>query len=546
MSTTVIENCAIATVDGARHRVRTRLDRRHRRTHRGGQRLDDRTLVDRRHAVHRRHRLPGDTRLVNTHHHFYQWLTRGLAQDAALFEWLTTLYPIWARLDADLEHAAASAALAALALSGCTSAVDHHYVVPREGGDLFAAEIEAARRIGLRFHPTRGSMNLGTKDGGLPPDTVVQDADTILAESEEIVARHHDPSPDSMLRIGLAPCSPFTATRELMRDSAELARRLGVRLHTHCAEEEDEEEFCLARFGARPVDNLESLGFLGPDVWVAHAIYLSDADIAKLAASGTGVAHCPSSNARLGATIARVPELLAAGVPVGLGVDGVASNESGSLGAELRQALLVARARSGPKALTARGSPADWARWAARAASDGRTRLGSLEVGKLADIALWRVDGLGHGDIADPVAALVFGPPAPLEALLVGGTPVVDRQRTSYRRRHEIARECARRSATAACQRTSSGSVTVKRRTASRLALHVDRPVVLRHDLLDDREAEARTVDRAAVGARRAVVAVEDALVVVAAESRFRCRSRRSPRGRPRRDRRSARVRRPG
>ncbi len=426
MSTTVIENCAIATVDGhdteyergwiavTDGRIAAVGDWTTEPSWIAGTQFIDGTgcLA-----------TPG---LVNTHHHFYQWLTRGLAQDAALFEWLTTLYPIWARLDAELEHAAASAALAALALSGCTSAVDHHYVVPRAGGDLFAAEIEAAQRIGLRFHPTRGSMNLGTSHGGLPPDSVVQDADTILAESAEIVARHHDPRPDSMLRIALAPCSPFTATRELMRDSAELARRLGVRLHTHCAEEEDEEKFCLERFGVRPVDNLDSLGFLGPDVWVAHAIYLSDADIAKLASSGTGVAHCPSSNARLGATIARVPELRAAGVPVGLGVDGVASNESGSLGAELRQAMLVARARSGPTALTARDALRMGTMGGARCLGR-QDELGSLEAGKLADIALWRVDGLGHGDIEDPVAALVFGPPAPLEALFVGGRPVIER-----------------------------------------------------------------------------------------------------------------------
>ena len=426
MGTTVVENCAIATVDGAD----TEYER-------GWILIEDGHIV----AIGDDAAEPSyaaDTQvidgtgclatpgLVNTHHHFYQWVTRGLATDAALFEWLTTLYPVWARLDAELEHAAASAALCALALSGCTSAMDHHYVVPREGGDLFAAEIEAARRIGLRFHPTRGSMNLGSTDGGLPPDTVVQDADTILAQSQDIVARHHDPGPDSMLRIALAPCSPFTATRELMRDTAELARRLGVRLHTHCAEEEDEEEFCLARFGVRPVDNLESVGFLGPDVWVAHAIYLSDGDVAKLAASGTSVAHCPSSNARLGATIARVPELLAAGVPVGLGVDGVASNESGSLGAELRQAMLVARARSGPAALTARQALRMGTMGGARCLGR-QDELGSLEVGKLADLALWRMDGLGHGDIEDPVTALVFGPPAPLEALLVGGRPVIER-----------------------------------------------------------------------------------------------------------------------
>ncbi|HEY7009028.1 MAG TPA: amidohydrolase family protein, partial [Jatrophihabitantaceae bacterium] len=209
---------------------------------------------------------------VNTHHHLYQWLTRGYAQDGTLFEWLTTLYPVWANLDAELEHIAASTGLAALALSGCTTAMDHHYVFPSSGGDLLAAEIEAARRIGLRFHPTRGSMNLGRSSGGLPPDEVVEEPDAILAACEQAVARYHDPSFDSMLRIALAPCSPFSVTGELMRDCAELARHLGVRLHTHLAETQDEEEFCLATFGARPVDYVESLGWLGDDVWLAHSV----------------------------------------------------------------------------------------------------------------------------------------------------------------------------------------------------------------------------------------------------------------------------------
>lgn len=364
---------------------------------------------------------------VNTHHHLYQWLTRGYAQDGTLFEWLSTLYPVWAHLDAELEHAAASAGLAALALSGCTTAMDHHYVFPAGRGDLLAAEIEAAQRIGLRFQPTRGSMNLGRSAGGLPPDEVVEDAATILTACESAVATYHDPSFDSMLRIGIAPCSPFSVTGELMRECADLARQLGVRLHTHLAETRDEEEFCLATFGARPVDYVESLGWLGEDVWLAHCVHLSDGDITKYAATGTGTAHCPSSNARLGSGIAPIPELLAAGAPVGLGVDGVASNEHGGLAEELRQALLLARCRLGPQALTARQ--------ALQLATIGGARclgrqdeLGSLEVGKLGDLALWRLDGLGHADIADPVCALVFGPPAPLELLLVGGTAVVDGQ----------------------------------------------------------------------------------------------------------------------
>ncbi len=341
----------------------------------------------------------------------------------------------------------------ALALSGCTTSTDHHYVFPRDGGDLLAAEIDAARRIGLRFHPTRGSMNLGVSQGGLPPDSVVEEPDAIIEASKDAVARYHDPTFASMLRIGLAPCSPFSVTGQLMRDSALLARELGVRLHTHLAETTDEEEFCRATFGARPVDYVESLGWLGDDVWLAHCVHLSDGDIAKLAATGTGVAHCPTSNARLGAGIARVPELLAAGVPVGLGVDGVASNEHGGLAEEVHMALLIARARKGPLALTARQSLSMATMGGAR--NLGRaSELGSLEVGKLADVALWRVDGLGHADIEDPVVAFVFGPPAPLQLLLVNGSAVVEGNELRTADSFELgqqarvgARELARRAA---------------------------------------------------------------------------------------------------
>ncbi len=364
--------------------------------------------------------------LVNTHHHLCQSITRGFAQDGTLFQWLTTLYPIWAGLDADLEYRAASAGLANLALSGCTTAMDHNYLFPRDGGDILGAEISAARRIGLRFHAARGSMDLGQSAGGLPPDSVVEDPDDILTACEAAVAAHHDPAPDSMLRIVLAPCTPFTNSGQLMTDSAELGRRLGVRLHTHLAETLDEQEYCLAHYGARPVDYVESLGWLGEDVWLAHCVHLSEPDIARLAATGTGVAHCPSSNGRLGSGIAPVPELLDAGLPVGLGVDGVASNEHSRLAEELRQAVLAARYRRGPQALTARQALAMGTMGGARCLGR-QDDLGSIEVGKLADLALWRLDGLGHADIADPVCALVFGPPAPLELLLVGGTVVVER-----------------------------------------------------------------------------------------------------------------------
>lgn len=364
--------------------------------------------------------------LVNAHHHLCQSITRGFAQDGTLFQWLTTLYPIWAGLDAELEYRAASAGLANLALSGCSTAFDHNYLFPRDGGDILGAEIEAAGRIGLRFHAARGSMDLGKSAGGLPPDSVVEDPDQILAACEAAVDRHHDRGPDAMVRIVVAPCTPFTNSGQLLRDSAELARRLGVRLHTHLAETLDEEEYCLDHFGVRPVDYVESLGMLGPDVWLGHCVHLSDGDIAKLAATGTGVAHCPSSNGRLGSGIAPVPELLAAGVPVGLGVDGVASNEHPGLAAELRQAVLAARYRLGPTAMTARQALMMGTMGGARCLGR-QDDLGSIEAGKLADLALWRLDGLGHADIADPVCALVFGPPAPLDLLLVGGEVVVQR-----------------------------------------------------------------------------------------------------------------------
>lgn len=362
--------------------------------------------------------------LVNCHHHFYQWITRGLAQQSTLFEWLVELYPIWARLDAELEHAAARAALAALALSGCTTTVDHHYVFPRGGGDLLGAEIEAAREIGLRFHACRGSMDLGRSRGGLPPDEVVEDLDSVLAATETAIDRYHDGSFNAMLRIAVAPCSPFSVSEDLMRESAALARSRRVRLHTHLAETVDEEAFCRQRFGCTPAEYLDGLGWLADDVWLAHCVHLAPDAVARFGAAGTGVAHCPSSNARLGAGIAPVPGLLAAGAPVGLGVDGAASNESGQLLAELRQALLFARLRGGPVALTARQALAMGTIEGARCLGR-QDELGSLEAGKLADVALWRMDGLGHAGVTDPVAALVFGPPAPLELLLVGGRRVV-------------------------------------------------------------------------------------------------------------------------
>jgi cytosine/adenosine deaminase-related metal-dependent hydrolase len=366
--------------------------------------------------------------LVNTHHHLYQWVTRGLAVDDGLFGWLTTLYPVWGCIDEDVVGAAAAAGLAWLARTGCTTSTDHHYVFPADGGDVLGAEIEAAGRVGLRFMPTRGSMDLGRRDGGLPPDHVVEDIDTILAACAAAVERHHDPGPDAMLRIGLAPCSPFSVTGDLLRQAAALARDKGVRLHTHLAETTDEEEFCRERFGRTPVEYMESLDWLGDDVWLAHGIHFDDPAIKRLAATGTGVAHCPSSNARLGAGIARIADLRAAGVPVGLGVDGAASNEACSLIEEARHALLFARARGGPQALAVRDALELGTIGGARLLG-WEDQIGSLEAGKQADIAVWRLDGLAHADIVDPVAALVLGAAPPLELLLVAGRPVVEQDR---------------------------------------------------------------------------------------------------------------------
>jgi cytosine/adenosine deaminase-related metal-dependent hydrolase len=271
-------------------------------------------------------------------------------------------------------------------------------------------------------------MDLGQSQGGLPPDHVVEDIDTILEASVKAISRFHDPAPDAMVRVGLAPCSPFSVTSSLLRESAELARQYDVRLHTHLCETEDEEDYCIDHFGMRPIEYAESVGWLGPDVWFAHAVHLSDHDIATMAATGTSAAHCPSSNARLGSGIARVRDLRKAGVNVGLGVDGVASNEAGSLLEEVRHALLFARARNGPEALTVMDA-LDLATMGGARVIGRQDEIGSIEVGKQADLALWRLDTMAHYDIDDPVAALVLGSPPPLDLLLVQGRPVVERDR---------------------------------------------------------------------------------------------------------------------
>jgi cytosine/adenosine deaminase-related metal-dependent hydrolase len=381
--------------------------------------------------------LPG---LVNTHHHLYQVLTRARAKEQGLFGWLTELYPVWAGVDQKWERVAAAVGLAELALSGCSTTTDHHYVFPNGVGGLLEAEVDAAREMGLRFHPCRGSMDLGQSDGGLPPDRIVQDTDTVLEETEQAVIRLHDPAPGSMVRIAVAPCSPFSATERLMKESATLARRLGVRLHTHIAETKDEEDFCRETFGRRPLELLDDLGFLGPDVWLAHCVHLSAADIRRISSTGTGVAWCPTSNLRLGSGIAPARALIDAGATVGLGVDGSASNDSGDLLAEVRLGMLVSRAGGDPAAMTAR----DVLRLATRggAACLGREDLGSIEPGKRADVALFGVEGLEFaGADSDPVAGVVHCSPRRVRHLFVEGKPVVRNGRLTSADEQAIAAE---------------------------------------------------------------------------------------------------------
>jgi cytosine/adenosine deaminase-related metal-dependent hydrolase len=451
----LIENCAIATMDGQRH------------DNAGAEyRAGHIAVTDGRITAVGEGQAPGQAKawarrvdgtgclatpgLINTHHHLYQWLTQGMAQQSVLFDWLTELYPVWARIDPGQVNAAATAGLAWLALSGCTTSTDHHYIFPPAAGravagpaaegtarDALEAEIAAAATVGLRFHPCRGSMDLGRSAGGLPPDEIVEDPDAALAATADAVRRFHDPSPGAMVRVAVAPCSPFSVSPRLMRETAELARGLGVRMHTHLAETREEDAYCRQTLGRTPAEYADELGWLGEDVWLAHCVHLDESAVKRFATTGTSVAHCPSSNARLGAGIAPVSRLLSAGAAVGLGVDGPASSEGTSLAGELRQALLAARLRDfqGPAALTAR--QALWIGTRGGASCLGRAEeIGALRPGMLADIALWRVDTLAHDAVArgldgqpggDPVAALVFGPPAPLELLLIGGTPVVER-----------------------------------------------------------------------------------------------------------------------
>ncbi|HEX7310129.1 MAG TPA: 8-oxoguanine deaminase, partial [Gaiellaceae bacterium] len=358
--------------------------------------------------------------LVNTHHHLYQTLTRARAQQADLFTWLRELYPVWAGIDEESVYVAARTGLAELALSGCTTVFDHHYVFPRGTSGLIEAEVRAARELGVRIVASRGSMDLGESDGGLPPDALVEEIDDVLAETERLAELQDE---DGLVQIAVAPCSPFSVTGQLMRESAELARRLGVKLHTHLAETVEEDEYCRELYGCRPVEYLRELGWIDSDVWCAHCVHLDDEDIETLGRGGVGVAHCPTSNMRLGAGIARVRELAAAGVEVGLGVDGSASNERGDLLFEVKQALLVARVRGGPAAMTAR----DALRLGTRggAAVLGRDDLGSLEPGKRADVAVWRTDTLEMAGSRDLVPGLVLSAPHRVDRLYVGGEEVV-------------------------------------------------------------------------------------------------------------------------
>jgi cytosine/adenosine deaminase-related metal-dependent hydrolase len=366
--------------------------------------------------------LPG---LVNTHHHLYQTLTRALpgAQDAPLFKWLKILYGIWAGLTPEAIHTSALVGLAELILSGCTTASDHLYIYP--GDCRIDDEIRAAQQIGVRFQPCRGSMSLGESEGGLPPDEVVEDEDFILRDTQRAIETYHDPEPHSMVRIVVAPCSPFSVTPELMRESAALARSYGVMLHTHLAETKDEEAFCLERFGRRPVDYAEHLGWMGEDVWHVHCVHLNRDEIQLFAETGSGVCHCPSSNMRLGSGIAPIRELLDAGVNVALGVDGSASNDSSHLLAEARMALLLQRVDGAPTALSA--EEVLWMATRGGAAVLGRDDIGELTPGKAADVIGLRLDRLDYaGALHDPLAPLIFCHPQRVDLSVINGQVVVE------------------------------------------------------------------------------------------------------------------------
>lgn len=360
--------------------------------------------------------MPG---LVNTHHHFYQTLTRSVpaAQDASLFGWLRTLYPIWGRITPDALQAATATAIAELLRSGCTTTADHMYLWPN--GCRLDDQIEIARRMGIRFHASRGSMSLGVSRGGLPPDELVEEEDAILADCERVIDAYHDPSAYAMTRVAIAPCSPFSVTPELMKQSIALARARGVRAHTHLAETLDEERYCVDRFGCRPIELAERLGWMGPDVWHAHVVHPSEVECALLGSTQTGAAHCATSNMRLGSGIAPLRKLLSAGARVGLGVDGSASNDSSNMLDEARHAMLLQRVLHGPAALSAREA----LRLATRGGASvlGRDDVGMLAPGMAADISAWRIDAPEFAGAADPLAALVFCRAPGADLVIVNG-----------------------------------------------------------------------------------------------------------------------------
>ena len=365
--------------------------------------------------------------LINTHHHLYQNLTRAFPPmtNAPLFGWLKSLYPLWRTLDEESAHVSAWIGLAELALSGCTTSTDHLYVHPKGAGDLLSAEIAAAVDLGMRFHPTRGSMSLSVKDGGLPPDDVVQDHDVILDESARAVAKHHDRSNGAMVRLALAPCSPFSVTKKLMVDSAELAAKLDVRLHTHFAENSEDDEFSLATFGCRPMDYLEDVGWCSDRTWLAHCVMPNQDEISRLGAARIGVAHCPSSNLILSSGVAPVVNLRNAGVHVGIGVDGSSSADSASMWLEARQAMLLAKLRSGAGAGTARMALECATRGGAGCL--GRIgEIGELSVGSVGDVAIWSLTGPAFaGAIADPIEAWLRCGPIAARDTIVHGKQVV-------------------------------------------------------------------------------------------------------------------------
>jgi len=377
--------------------------------------------------------------LVNTHHHLYQSMTRAVpgAQDALLFGWLQRLYPIWARMGPEHMFVSAQIGLAELALSGCSLSSDHLYLYPN--GVRLEDTIHAAAELGLRFHPTRGSMSIGESDGGLPPDALVEREAAILEDCIRVVDAFHDPAEGSMCRVGLAPCSPFSVSRELMRDTALLARDKGVMLHTHLAENAEDVAYSLEKFGCRPGEYAESLGWLGDDVWHAHCVQLDGAEIDLFARTGTGVAHCPCSNCRLGSGIAPVRAMLDAGVPLGLGVDGSASNDSGNLAAEARQAMLLQRVARGADAMSPRAA----LELATRGGADvlGRPDCGRLMPGKRADVAIWDVSGVHSAGSWDPAALLLAGPTAVRDLFVEGRQVVRDGHVTTIDLAAQVARQ---------------------------------------------------------------------------------------------------------